>query len=399
VLAAALGTRLPRSLPLADETVFSGGEQKPAAARLLVTAGPQVGAEFRIVDPLTTLGRAARNAIAIPDISVSREHLTVERKGDAFILLDRESGNGTRINGRWRRRRRLRHGDEIEIGDTALRFLEPGGVIACAPGAGRPAAIASLLRPRTSVAAALALAIMLVLAAAAVRRQRLTGELAARAQRDAIHGVALQKLEEGRSLVKEGRPAEGRGRLAVAAELDGADAQIAGALQATETEDARAQAADAQPIASAPAGAYPPSPVAQPIRRASPGRGRPRDGAATARPAAAAFSDEVEGRRALAARHVLAAGDPSADADLPGAAAHLRAAVESDPDNREARAGLSRIAERAKEVYLRAYMVKDDDPDAARSGFRLVIEALPASDETAVKAMRWLRKLDAKGAD
>jgi len=396
VLAAALGTRLPRSLPLADETVFSGGEQKPAAARLLVTAGPQVGAEFRIVDPLTTLGRAARNAIAIPDISVSREHLTVERKGDAFILLDRESGNGTRINGRWRRRRRLRHGDEIEIGDTALRFLEPGGVIACAPGVGRPAAIASLLRPRTSIAEALALAIMLVLAAAAVRRQRLTGELAARAQRDAIHGVALQKLEEGRSLLKEGRPAEGRGRLAVAAELDGADAQIARALQAAETEDARAQAADAQPIANAPVGAYPP---AQPIRRASPERGRPRDGAATARPAAAASSDDVEGRRALAARHVLAAGDPSADADLPAAAAHLRAAVESDPDNREARAGLSRIAERAKEIYLRAYMVKDDDPDAARSGFRLVIEALPASDETAVKAMRWLRKLDAKGAD
>src|SRR3989454_11439869 len=114
-----------------------------------------------------------------PYTTLFRSHLTVEKKGDAFVLVDRESGNGTRVNGRWRRRRRLRHGDEIEIGDTTLYFLEPGGVIACALSPGPSAEAATLLdrRPRASVLAALALAVVLVVAAAFVRRQTLTGQI------------------------------------------------------------------------------------------------------------------------------------------------------------------------------------------------------------------------------
>src|SRR5437868_12885090 len=98
VLAAALAACSSRSAPPADATVLSCGEQKPATARLLVTAGPHRGAEFRIVDPLTTLGRAARNAIVIPDISISREHLTVGQQGAACPLVARESGNATGAN-------------------------------------------------------------------------------------------------------------------------------------------------------------------------------------------------------------------------------------------------------------------------------------------------------------
>jgi len=96
---------------------------------------------------------------------------------------------------------------------------------------------------------------------------------------------------------------------------------------------------------------------------------------------------------------VLAAGELRADEDLPRAAAHLRAAVGSDPESGEARNELERIGRRAKEIYLQAYMIKDDDPEAARSNFQLVVETLAASDETAMKALHWIGKLDAKGAD
>jgi pSer/pThr/pTyr-binding forkhead associated (FHA) protein len=394
VLAAAFAGSSRRDPP-ADATVLSGGEQKPATARLLITAGPHRGAEFPIVDPWTTLGRAARNAIVIPDISISREHLAVDKRGDAFVLVDRGSGNGTRVNGRWRRRRRLRHGDEIEIGDTTLCFLAPGGVIACATmrvlPRGRQARPSAA--PRAAVLAALALAMVLVVAAAFLRRQRLTGEIEAQAQREATHAMALRKLEEGIALVKEGRFAEGRDRLAVAAELGGGDAEIARAVQAAE-EDERAAAVQSR-VAPAPVAATPAvgAAVAHPtsVRRA-------RDAAANfARPAT--VSGEREDRRALAARHVLAAGELRGDQDLPRAAAHLRAAVESDPENGEARAGLERIGARAKEIYLQAYMAKDDDPESARSNLQLVVETLPAGDETAMKARHWIGRLAARGAD
>ena len=404
VLAAALVACSSRNTPRADATVLSGGEQRPATARLLVTTGPHKGAEFRIGEPLTTLGRAATNAIVIPDISISREHLAVEKKGDAFVLVDRQSGNGTRVNGRWRARRRLRHGDEIEIGDTTLCFLAPGGVIACAPMRvlSRERQRCSTAAPRVSVLAALSLAMVLVVAAALVRRQRMTWQFEAQAHREAARAVALRKLGEGIALVKEGRFAEGRGRLAVAAELEGADAEIARAIQAAIAEEERAAAAESRvaprPPAATPAEGTHAPPGAHPIWRTSPRRRRARDAAADlAR--AGTVSAEREGRRALAARHLLAAGELRADEDLPRAAAHLRAAVETDPENDEARAGLERISERAKEIYLQAYMAKDDDPESARSSFQLVVETLPASDETSMKALHWMGRLAGRGAD
>ena len=404
VLAAALAACSSRNAPRADATVLSGGERRPATARLLVTAGPHKGAEFRIAEPLTTLGRAATNAIVIPDISISREHLAVEKKGDAFVLVDRESGNGTRVNGRWRRRRRLRHGDEIEIGDSTLCFLAPGGVIACIPMRVHPRGRqgCSTAAPRVSVLAALSLAIVLVVAAAFVRRQRMTGQFEAQAHREAARAVALRKLEEGNAFVKEGRFAEGRGRLAVAAELEGADAEIARAIQAAKAEEERATAAESRvaprSAAAPPAEEARAPPDARPIWRTSPRRRRD-PGAAANLARTGTASAEREGRRGLAARHLLAAGELRADEDLPRAAAHLRAAVETDPENGEARAGLERISARARAIYLQAYMAKDDDPESARSGFRLVVETLAASDETSMKALHWMGRLAGRGAD
>ena len=50
-----------------------------------------------------------------------------------------------------------------------------------------------------------------------------------------------------------------------------------------------------------------------------------------------------------------------------------------------------------EELYLRAYVAKDNDAEAARIGFKLVVDILPAGDATADKAKRWLEKLDGKG--
>jgi len=103
-----------------------------------------------------------------------------------------------------------------------------------------------------------------------------------------------------------------------------------------------------------------------------------------------------DGKRALAERHLLAARELRSEEDLPRAAAHLRAALESDPENAAARLEMERVVERVREIYLRAYVAKDEDPETARSGFARVAGALPAGDELAEKAARWLERLDGR---
>jgi hypothetical protein len=83
-----------------------------------------------------------------------------------------------------------------------------------------------------------------------------------------------------------------------------------------------------------------------------------------------------------------------ADDDLPRAAAHLRSAIENDPGNAEAHQALDRLAERAKALYLQAYVDKEDDPESAQRSLRLVIAALPSGDEVARKARQWMARLE-----
>jgi len=107
-----------------------------------------------------------------------------------------------------------------------------------------------------------------------------------------------------------------------------------------------------------------------------------------------------EVRRALSGLHTRVAQAHASDEEISAAAAHLRAALAQDPGNEQARDELGRLAVRANEAYLSGYVAKESDPDAATRAFRLVVAALPAADETAIKARRWLDRLDGKaGAD
>src|SRR5438034_4745882 len=81
--------------------------------KLVVTAGPRKGGEFSLTVIRTTIGRGSDNVVVIPDISVSRQHVILEKQGERWVLLDQGSGNGTRVNGKQVDRYPLQHGDEI----------------------------------------------------------------------------------------------------------------------------------------------------------------------------------------------------------------------------------------------------------------------------------------------
>ncbi|MEZ4369031.1 MAG: FHA domain-containing protein [Kofleriaceae bacterium] len=99
-------------------------------SRLVVVAGPDVGRGFDLPPgQALTVGRALDNAIVLADIAVSRKHFTLHQEGDRWILSDRGSGNGTVVNDRLEDHPiGLGHGDQIELGNTVLRFdhLTPG---------------------------------------------------------------------------------------------------------------------------------------------------------------------------------------------------------------------------------------------------------------------------------
>ncbi|MBL9037578.1 MAG: sigma 54-dependent Fis family transcriptional regulator [Archangium sp.] len=68
------------------------------------------------------IGKAPDNDVVIDHPTVSRNHLVVRRQGDAFLVQDLGSTNGTFIDGAQVREAFLRAGALLEVGDVQLRF-------------------------------------------------------------------------------------------------------------------------------------------------------------------------------------------------------------------------------------------------------------------------------------
>jgi len=76
--------------------------------------------------PRTTIGKAGENDVALPDDpTASRLHAVLERFSAGWCVTDLGSSNGTWVNGEriWSAHR-LRHGDEVRIGQTRLTFKD-----------------------------------------------------------------------------------------------------------------------------------------------------------------------------------------------------------------------------------------------------------------------------------
>lgn len=72
-----------------------------------------------------TIGRDSESYVHLPDKLVSSKHALISWHGKAWMLQDKNSRNGTFINGRKARSLKeilLRHGDEIQIGPYSLLF-------------------------------------------------------------------------------------------------------------------------------------------------------------------------------------------------------------------------------------------------------------------------------------
>jgi hypothetical protein len=80
------------------------------------------GSRVEIGDHPVVMGRMPECDVVLADPNVSRRHAEVRRAGDAIVVTDLGSTNGTRVNGEPVRERALASGDEITVGSSTVVF-------------------------------------------------------------------------------------------------------------------------------------------------------------------------------------------------------------------------------------------------------------------------------------
>lgn len=96
---------------------------RPGSGMLVVTRGPDTGAQFRLHEAVTSAGRHQLSDIYLDDITVSRRHAEFRREGNEFRVVDCGSRNNTFVNREPVESAILTNGDEIQIGKFRLVFV------------------------------------------------------------------------------------------------------------------------------------------------------------------------------------------------------------------------------------------------------------------------------------
>ena len=88
--------------------------------RYFVAAGaPRV---YCVHKPLTTIGKALGNDVAVPGVGMSEHHAQILFDGRDFSLEELDKDGEIAINGKRKRRARLVHGDRVQLGSVELAF-------------------------------------------------------------------------------------------------------------------------------------------------------------------------------------------------------------------------------------------------------------------------------------
>lgn len=78
--------------------------------------------------PTMTVGRSKENEIVVKSTQCSRRHCQIEKVEQGFKLIDLESRNGTKVNGKFVNQHLMMHGDKVIIGDVSFEFDDPTAV-------------------------------------------------------------------------------------------------------------------------------------------------------------------------------------------------------------------------------------------------------------------------------
>ena len=93
------------------------------AILVIRAGGGRAGEAFPLDHPRLTVGRRPDSDVFLDDVTVSRDHAVVVKRGEHYYLDDCGSLNGTYVNRRRIDSQRLNDGDELQIGKYKLAFL------------------------------------------------------------------------------------------------------------------------------------------------------------------------------------------------------------------------------------------------------------------------------------
>ena len=91
-------------------------------ALVIRAGGGRVGESFPVDRERMSIGRRPESEVFLDDITVSRDHALLIRRGDDWYLDDCGSLNGTYVNRSRIDSQRLEEGDEVQIGKYKLTF-------------------------------------------------------------------------------------------------------------------------------------------------------------------------------------------------------------------------------------------------------------------------------------
>ncbi len=94
-----------------------------SGALVIRSGGGRVGQSFPLHGERMTIGRSPEAEVFLDDVTVSRDHAVLVRRGGAWFLDDSGSLNGTYVNRSRIDSRRLEDGDELQIGKYKLTFI------------------------------------------------------------------------------------------------------------------------------------------------------------------------------------------------------------------------------------------------------------------------------------
>jgi hypothetical protein len=100
-----------------DDVVAAG------AALVIRAGGGRAGESFPLEGERLTIGRRPDSDIFLDDVTVSRDHAVLVRRGNGYFLDDCGSLNGTYVNRRRIESHHLIDGDELQVGKYKLAFF------------------------------------------------------------------------------------------------------------------------------------------------------------------------------------------------------------------------------------------------------------------------------------
>ena len=93
------------------------------APALVVRSGGRAGESFHPTKAQTTIGRSPDCDVFLDDVTVSRRHAVLIRRGEEWFIEDQGSLNGTFLNRNRIESASLENGDELQVGKYRLLFL------------------------------------------------------------------------------------------------------------------------------------------------------------------------------------------------------------------------------------------------------------------------------------